>query len=135
MKLGLTLSALAVAACTAPVHSPIPPRIAGIEGQWQVVELKRQAMPPGPEFRMRFVSGRMSARFGCNYMGAAYRQAGGVLHAGRLDSTRMACTGPGAAIERDAALILAQPMSMSWTSPDTLELSNRAGGIKLSRVR
>jgi heat shock protein HslJ len=92
-------------------------------------------MPVTPDFQIRFVSGRMSARFGCNYMGAAYRQAGNVLHAGRLDSTRMACTGLGAQIEDDAALILAQPMSMSWTSRDTLELTNRAGGIKLRRVR
>jgi heat shock protein HslJ len=106
-----------------------------VEGIWQVAELKRQTMPRAPEYQMRFISGRLSARFGCNFMGGTYHQAGHVLHVGPLSSTRMACTGPGATIERNAGLILAQPMSMSWTSPDTLELSNRAGGIKLTRVR
>ena len=133
-KLSLALAALAMAGC-APAPAGIPPSAETLDGNWQVVEIMRQAMPASPEFRVRFVSGRMSARFGCNYMGAAYHQAANVLHAGRLDSTRMACTPNGATIERDAALILAQPMSMSWTSPDHLELSNRAGGLKVVRVR
>jgi heat shock protein HslJ len=106
-----------------------------VEGVWQVTEVKRQAMPWAPEYQIRFISGRLSARFGCNYMGGAYHQAGHVLHVGPLSSTRMACTGPGTTIERDAGLILAQPMGMSWTSPNTLELTNRAGGIKLTRAR
>ena len=90
-------------------------------------------MPSSPEFRVRFTSGRMSARFGCNFMGATYHQVSNLLHVGPIDSTRMACTRPGATIERDAGLILAQPMGMSWTSHNTLELTNRAGGIKLAR--
>lgn len=92
-------------------------------------------MPTSPDYRIRFVSGRLSARFGCNFMGGTYHQASDVLHVGPLSSTRMACTGPGATIERDAGLILAQPLTMSWTSPDLVELTNRAGWIKLSRVR
>ena len=92
-------------------------------------------MPRAPEYQVRFISGRLSARFGCNYMGGTYHQAGHILHVGPLSSTRMGCTERGAAIDRDAGFILAQPMSMSWTSRDTLELTNRAGGIKLSRVR
>jgi heat shock protein HslJ len=134
MRPGPALIALAIAGC-APVQAGIPPRAASVEGDWQVVEVKRQAMPAAPEFRMRFVSGWLSARFGCNFMGAAYHQAGVVLHVGPLSSTRMACTGPGAMIEQDVGLILAQPLSISWTSPSTLELTNRAGGIKLALVR
>jgi heat shock protein HslJ len=122
-----------VAGC-APVSPGIPPRSATIDGNWQVVELKRQAMPRTPDFRIRFVSGRLSARFGCNFMGGTYYQAGNLLHVGPLSSTRMGCTEAGAAIDRHAGLILAQPMSMSWTSRDTLELTNRAGGIKLVRA-
>ena len=134
MRPGPALIALAIAGC-APVRAGIPPRAASVDGQWQVVEVKRQAIPATPEFRIRFVSGRLSARFGCNFMGATYHQVGNQLHVGPIASTRMACSGPGAMFERDAGLILAQPMSMSWTSPDTLELTNRAGGIKLTRVR
>ena len=68
-------------------------------------------------------------------MGGPYRQIGNVIHAGQIASTLMGCPEPAATIERDAGLILAQPMTMSWTSRDTLELSNRAGGMKLVRVR
>jgi heat shock protein HslJ len=134
MRPGPALIALAITGC-APVQTGIPPRAASVDGEWQVLVVKRQVMPAAPEFRMRFVSGRLSARFGCNFMGATYHQAGVVLHVGPLTSTRMACTGPGAMIEQDAGLILAQPLSISWTSPSTLELNNRAGGIKLARVR
>jgi len=102
---------------------------------WQVTDVKRQVTPSSPNYTIRFISGRMSARFGCNFIGGTYQQAGNRLHVGPLDSTRMACSGAGATIERDATLILGQPMSMSWTSPETLELTNRAGGIKLSKSR
>ena len=135
MRFGPALGALAIAGCAAPVQVGIPPRDTRVDGVWQVTDLKRQALPPAPEYQVRFISGRLSARFGCNFMGAAYHQAGHVLHVGPIASTRMGCTEAGATLDRDAGLILAQPMSMSWTSRDTLELSNRAGGIKLSRVR
>jgi heat shock protein HslJ len=141
-RLGPVIAALALAGCAPPVaigvppiEVGVPPRAGGLDGAWQVVELKRQKLPAAPEYQIRFISGRMSARFGCNLMGGTYRQVGNQLHVGSIDSTRMACSGPGAMLERDAGLILAQPMSMSWTSGDTLELTNRAGGIKLSRVR
>ena len=134
MRAGLAFSLLAVAGC-APLPAQMPPPATVIEGNWQILEVKRHVMPATPDFRLRFVSGRFSGRFGCNFMGGPYRLAGNLLHIGRVDSTRMACTEPGMTIERDAGLILAQPLIVSWTSPDHLELSNRAGGMKLSRLR
>jgi heat shock protein HslJ len=83
---------------------------------------------------MRFVKGRLIARFGCNLMSAAYHRTGNLLHVGPLDSTRMRCSEAGAARERDAAHILGSLLTISWTSPDTLELTNRAGAIKLRRL-
>jgi hypothetical protein len=74
MRLGLALGTLAITGCVAPAQLGIPPRNSSIEGQWQVTEVKRQAMPRAPEYQIRFISGRLSARFGCNIMGGAYRR-------------------------------------------------------------
>ncbi len=124
---------LAIAGC-APVPGRIPPPGKSIEGHWQVVEVKRQTVPRSGDYRISFEDGRLGARFGCNHMGGSYRWSRGQLIPGQIASTLMGCPEPAATIERDASLILAQPLSVSWTSRDTIELSNRAGGIKLSRL-
>ena len=134
MKL-LSLVVLTLAGC-APVAHGLPLPGTSVDGtRWQVTEVKRQATPLTDQYRISFENGQIGARFGCNHMGGPYRQIGNVIHAGQIASTLMGCPEPAATIERDAGLILAQPMTMSWTSRDTLELSNRAGGMKLVRVR
>ena len=134
MKRFMLAAALAIAGC-APVAQGIPPQGASVEGtRWQVTEVKRQATPLTDQYRISFENGQIGARFGCNHMGGPYRQVGNLIHAGQIASTLMGCPEPAATFERDAGLILAQPMSMSWTSRDTLELTNRAGGMKLARL-
>jgi heat shock protein HslJ len=125
--------ALASAGC-APVADAIPPQGASVEGRWQVVEIKRRATPASDLYRISFDNGQLGARFGCNHMGGRYRQSGAVIHAGDIASTLMGCPEPAATFERDGGAILAQPMSVSWTGRDRLELSNRAGGMKLVRI-
>lgn len=100
-----------------------------------MIHVKRQATPQTGDYRITFDNGQIGARFGCNHMGGRYRQSRNVLHAAQITSTLMGCPEPAATIERDAGLILAQPMSMSWINADRLELTNRAGGIKLARAR
>ena len=127
-------AALALAGC-APVAGAIPPKYASVAGtRWQVVEIKRRATPASDLYRISFERGQLGARFGCNHMGGAYRQVGGAIHVGQVASTLMGCPEPAATFERDAGAILAQPMSVSWISRDRLELSNRAGGMKLVRL-
>lgn len=129
------LALLAITGC-APVAHGLPPQGASVAGtRWQVVEVKRQAVPASELYRISFERGQLGARFGCNYMGGEYRQVGGAIHVGQVASTLMGCPEPAATFERDAGAILALPMSVSWTSRDTLELTNRAGGIKLARIR
>ena len=129
----LCVAALVLAGC-APVADQIPPQRASVEGRWQVVEIKRRATPASDLYRISFQDGQLGARFGCNHMGGSYRQAGAVIHAGDIASTLMGCPEPAATFERDAGAILSQPMSVSWISRDRLELSNRAGGMKLLRL-
>ncbi len=132
--LGVGIAALAIAGC-APVAHGLPPQGASVSGtRWQVVEIKGRATPASDLFRMSFENGQLGARFGCNHMGGPYRQIGNVIHAGQIASTLMGCPEPARSFESDAGAILAQPMAMSWTSRDTLELTNRAGGIKLMRL-
>ena len=128
------LALLAVAGC-ASVQVGQPPRAGSIAGRWQVVEVNRQVLPLLAEYRIRFVSGQMSARFGCNFMGGQYRQAGPILHPGSITSTLMGCPEPAATIERKAGLILAAPMTLSWTGRDQVQLVNRGGRIVLKRTR
>ena len=125
--------ALALIGC-APVPGEIPPHGPSVEGRWQVVEIKRRTTPLSDLYRISFDNGQLGARFGCNHMGGRYRQAGAVIHAGDIASTLMGCPEPAATFERDAGMILAQPMSVSWISRDRLELTNRAGGMKLVRL-
>lgn len=130
----MLVAALAITGC-APVAHGIPPKGATVEGtRWQVIEIKRQATPASDLYRISFERGQLGARFGCNHMGGQYRQVGSTIHAGQIASTLMGCPEPAGTFERDAGLILAQPMAISWISRDRLELSNRAGGMKLVRL-
>lgn len=133
--LGLGIAALAIAGC-APVAHGIPPQAASVDGtRWRVVEIKRQTTPASDLYRLSFERGQLGARFGCNHMGGPYRQVGNVIQVGQVASTLMGCPEPAGTFERDAGAILSQPMSITWTGHDTLELSNRAGGMKLVRIR
>jgi heat shock protein HslJ len=134
MKMPLAMAALVAAGC-APVGHGLPPQNASVDGtRWQVVEIKRQATPASDLYRMSFDNGQLSARFGCNYMGGRYHHVGGSIHASDIATTLMGCPEPAATFERDAGAIIAQPMSVTWISRDRLELSNRAGGMKLLRL-
>jgi heat shock protein HslJ len=132
--LGLAATALAIAGC-APVAGTITPQNASVDGtRWQVVEIKGRATPTSDLYRISFERGQLGARFGCNHMGGSYRQIGGTIHVAQVASTLMGCPEPASTFEAEAGAILSQPMSASWISRDRLELSNRAGGMKLVRV-
>ena len=102
---------------------------------WRVVAVNGRTVPANGDYSMRFDRGGVGARFGCNSMGGHYRVMGETLVVSNLASTLMGCPEPAGTIEREASLILGQPMRMSFTSNDRLGLSNAAGSISLQVPR
>jgi heat shock protein HslJ len=144
------LAPLALAACqTAPLgepyaREPYPPQGGYYPQQapqdrpmmlggtnWRVTAINGRPTPPG-DFTMRFEANRLSARLGCNSLGAGYAVAGTTLTAGALLATRMAC--PDMSFENAGAAVLARPVTLAEQGP-RLTLSNSAGSIELLRVR
>ena len=85
----------------------------------------------GGPFFMQFEASRLSAKLGCNGLGADYTQSANVLDPGPLIGTKMAC--PDMSFETQGGTILGQPMTMNWNGGDRLSLSNPAGRIELTR--
>jgi heat shock protein HslJ len=107
-----------------------PTSLAGTS--WRIAIVNGRPIPPARgEYYMRFEQNRVSARFGCNSMGADYTQTANVLDLGPVMATRMAC--PDMSFETQGGAVLNHPMSMSWSGGDRLTLSNAAGRIELVR--
>ena len=125
--------ALGAAAC-APVAPPAPPivSLAGVE--WRVVAVNGRATPGTSDYSMRFVSGQLTARFGCNHMGGGYQMADGLLVAGPISSTRMACSEPAGSLEQQGGAVLGQPMRVAESTSGRVTLINEAGSIALERT-
>jgi heat shock protein HslJ len=107
-----------------------PTSLAGTS--WRIGIVNGRSTPPNRgEYYMRFEQNRLSARFGCNSMGADYTQTANIVNLGPVMATRMAC--PDMSFESQGGAILNQPMTMSWSGGDRLTLSNAAGRIELVR--
>jgi heat shock protein HslJ len=105
--------------------------VANLSGtNWRVVAING-TRTPASNFYINFMPDRISAKFGCNSLGAGYTQAGNVVDAGAVMATRMAC--PDMSFENQGSAILADPMTVSGVG-NQLTLSNRAGSIDLVRA-
>nr|WP_294846269.1 META domain-containing protein [uncultured Sphingomonas sp.] len=101
------------------------------ETNWRVVAINGQQVP-AQNFYMNFQPDRLSAKFGCNSLGAGYSQSSNRLNVGAVMATRMAC--PDMSMEDAGSRILAQPLTISGPG-DRVTLSNSAGSIDLVRAR
>ena len=99
--------------------------------RWRVVAINGRPVPPNGDYGIEFDSGRLTARFGCNSMGASYTQAGASLDAGAITATEMAC--PDMSWERQGAAVLNPVMQVSAMGPHRLTLTSSAGSIDLVR--
>ena len=97
---------------------------------WRVVAING-TRTPASNFYINFMPDRMSAKFGCNSLGAGYTQTGNVVDAGAVMATRMACADM--TFENQGSAVLEQPMTISGVG-EQMTLSNRAGSIDLVRA-
>ena len=113
----------------------VAPTAGGLAGtNWKVVAVNGRPTPASGPYFMNFEEGRLGMRFGCNHMGASYRQAGNTVDLGIVTATRMACGEPAMSFEKQAGTILAAPVTAAWTGGDRLTLSNPRGRIDLQRT-
>lgn len=98
---------------------------------WRVVAINGQQVP-AQNFYINFMPDRMSAKFGCNSLGAGYSQSGNQLNVGAVMATRMAC--PDMSFENSGSRVLEAPMTISTTG-DRLTLTSSGGSIDLVRAR
>ena len=115
-----------------PPQGQVAPMLSGTN--WTVVAINGQPTPQR-DFYLNFMPDRLAAKFGCNSLGAGYRMDGGMLVAGAVMATRMAC--PDMRFEDQGTRILMQPMQarVMESYPERLVLSNAAGRIEAVRAR
>jgi heat shock protein HslJ len=99
--------------------------------RWTVVAINNRPTPRQGEFSMEFDAGRLSAKFGCNGIGAGYTQTGATLDAGAIIATQMAC--PDMSWENQGAAVLDQVMQVNALAPNRITLTSSAGSIELQR--
>ncbi len=112
-------------------NDPGPPVMNLNSTNWRVVAINGTRTPTS-NFYLNFMPDRISARFGCNTLGAGYTQNGNVVDAGAIMATRMAC--PDMSFENQGSAVLAQPMTISSIG-DRITLSNARGSIELVQAR
>lgn len=115
---------------------PVPPVGAGVappldRTRWAVVAINDRPTPRQGEFSMEFDAGRLSAKFGCNGIGAGYTQTGASLDAGTLIGTQMACSDM--SWESQGSAVLNQVMQVDALAANRIRLTSSAGSIELMR--
>jgi heat shock protein HslJ len=93
--------------------------------RWRVAAVNDRSTPSQGDFYLNFDADRFSAKFGCNGMGANYRQDGDLIVPGPVMGTKMAC--PDMSFEIAAGQVLSQPLRLTWAGSDRLRLSSGPG--------
>ena len=107
---------------------------ATLEGSaWQVTSIDGEATPRTDMYRMEFMGGRASGRFGCNRFSGPYSSTGSTLALGPTISTKMGCPEPAGRHESEGLAVLQQEAQLSWAG-NQLTLSNASGSISLERL-
>lgn len=113
-----------------PGPAPAPGAVALSNTNWRVVAINGRPTPPA-NYYVNFMPDRISAKFGCNSLGAGYSQDGNLLKAGAVMATRMACADM--SFEDQGSAILGHPMTIAGMG-ERVTLSNQAGSIELVRA-
>ncbi|GAA0334029.1 hypothetical protein GCM10009087_50350 [Sphingomonas oligophenolica] len=113
-----------------------PARMPVLEGKWRIETIDGHALRGGRPATISFAGERISGNGGCNAFGGSFRLVRGVLTAGPMISTKMACPGMPMVEEQAIMRLLGQPLTVSASRDGKLILS--AGGPRtmvLSRER
>jgi heat shock protein HslJ len=129
---GATLAgSLLLSACAMSI--PIRPALE--PSRWQVIAINGQPTPASDSYMVEFRGGQIGGRLGCNQFGGPYQVSGGVMTAGPIAATRMACSEPAMSHERLGLAALGHPLQMGWTySGSRLTLAGAGGSITLSKA-
>ena len=99
-----------------------------IDGKWRIEAIGGQPVVGGRPATISFDGGRISGNTGCNGFGGGFEFTRGVLKAGPMISTKMACPGGVMAQEQAIFRLLGGPLSASENRAGKLVLS--AGGLR-----
>ena len=99
---------------------------------WRIAAVNGTPTPAAGDYSMRFApDGSFGARFGCNHVGGRYGLAGETLIFTNVAQTLMGCPEPAGTFESQGSAIIGQPMRMTFSGSQRLELSNQVGSIAL----
>jgi heat shock protein HslJ/uncharacterized membrane protein len=121
-----------------PSYGNAPPPGMGVappldRTRWLVMAINGRPVPRDYNYWMDFDGGKLSAKFGCNSVGAGYTQTESTIDAGAIIATRMAC--PDNGWESQGIAVLDQVMTVSMQGPEHATLTSSAGSIELLRRR
>jgi len=100
---------------------------------WTIASIDGRPVRTARPTEVRFEGSRIAGSAGCNSFGGDYRIDRGSLSASRVISTRMACPGPGMAVEGKFLAIIAGPARIVMNGDRTLTLSSAKGDATLAR--
>ena len=100
---------------------------------WTIATIDGRPVRTARATDVRFESDRIAGNAGCNSFGGSYRIERGSLSASRVISTKMACPGPGMAVEGKFLAIIAGPARIALRDR-TLTLSSARGNATLTRT-
>ena len=99
--------------------------------RWLVLAINGRPVPRDYNYWIEFDGGRLSAKFGCNSIGAGYTQTGSTIDAGAVIATKMACGDM--SWENQGVAVIDRPMQVSTQGPTRITLTSSGGSIELLR--
>ena len=119
----VTADGKTVKGCGGPILPPAT--LAGTS--WTFVSIDGAPVAADRPTSLQFDADRMGGSAGCNRFGGSYSVKDGMLTAGRLAATLMACPGPAMEQERGFFALMEAPVRVDFPADGTMVLTGRDG--------